>query len=74
MPHSGLTPEADRPAGVPIFQAWYDVIGVGASVFAQDYDNKYLGQYYGPTVGYPSDVTLSAASAFVQDNFVLQTN
>lgn len=55
-------------------QAWYDVIGVGGNVFAQDYDNKYLGQYYGPTGGYPSDITLSAASAFVRDNFVPQTN
>ncbi|OSP53544.1 hypothetical protein BV911_17365 [Pseudoruegeria sp. SK021] len=46
------------------FSAWYDQIGVGGSIFAQNYDYKYLGQYYGPTVGY----TTPYASAFVDDN------
>jgi len=34
------------------FMAWYDVIGVGGNKFSQDYDHKYLGQYYGPVNGY----------------------
>ncbi|MBU1375864.1 MAG: PEPxxWA-CTERM sorting domain-containing protein [Alphaproteobacteria bacterium] len=53
------------------FQAWYDVIGVGGSQFAQGYSAKYLGQYYGPTSdGYccVNDDGLHAASAYVRDN------
>ncbi len=56
------------------FQGWYDVIGFGAAIFAQDYNNKYLGQYYGPTVGYNFGDINNAASAFVQDNFVTNLN
>lgn len=48
--------------------AWYDVIGYGASLQAEDYFVKYLGLYYGPTSGYQGVVGVSAASAFVQDN------
>ncbi len=59
-------------------QAWYDVIGVGGNVFAENYFNKYLGQFYGPTNGYnccgSSFATINAASAFIQDNFVTDTN
>jgi len=47
--------------------AWYDVIGFGGEIFAQDYSNKYLGQFYGPTSGFGSDNT-GAASAFIRDN------
>lgn len=47
--------------------AWYDVIGFGGAIFAEDYSNKYLGQFYGPTSGYGSDMN-GAASAFVRDN------
>jgi hypothetical protein len=60
------------------FSAWYDVIGVGGNIFADDYSNKYLGLYYGPTSGYNccgapfKDV--NAASAFVRDNFVTGVN
>lgn len=44
--------------------AWYDQIGIGGGIFAQDYTNKYLGQFYGP-----SNNTISgAASAYVRDN------
>lgn len=50
------------------FQAWYDVIGVGPNKFAQDYNKKYLGQYYGPISGYPTDVNLSPASTYIRDN------
>lgn len=48
--------------------AWYDIIGYGASLQAEDYFVKYLGLYYGPTSGYAGVVGVSAASAFVQDN------
>ncbi|WP_246831384.1 VPLPA-CTERM sorting domain-containing protein [Pseudotabrizicola formosa] len=49
------------------FMAWYDVIGYGEAMFAQDYNNKYLGQFYGPTSGYGNDSN-GAASAFIRDN------
>lgn len=51
------------------FNAWYDVIGFGGALYAQDYFSKYLGLYYGPTSGY-SDANNAdnAASAFVRDN------
>jgi hypothetical protein len=59
-------------------QAWYDVIGVGGNIFAENYFNKYLGLYYGPTNGYSccgsAFATINSASAFVQDNFVTDTN
>lgn len=59
-------------------QAWYDVIGVGGNIFAENYFNKYLGLYYGPTSGYNccggTFATINSASAFVQDNFVSNTN
>jgi hypothetical protein len=59
-------------------QAWYDVIGVGGNVFAENYFNKYLGLFYGPTAGYnccgSSFANSNAASAFVQDNFVTDSN
>jgi hypothetical protein len=58
--------------------AWYDVIGIGGGVFAEDYNNKYLGQFYGPASipfccgsTYPN---LNAASAYIRDNFVAGTN
>lgn len=50
------------------FMAWYDVIGFGGSVFAQDYSNKYLGQFYGPTNSFDSGNLNNSASAFVRDN------
>lgn len=51
------------------FQAYYDVIGIGGNTFSQDYNVKYLGQYYGPTSDY-DNVPLGerAASAFIRDN------
>jgi hypothetical protein len=49
------------------FSAWYDVIGYGKALFAQDYSNKYLGQYYGPTSGFGMDID-GAASALIKDN------
>lgn len=49
------------------FNAWYDVIGFGKALFAQDYSNKYLDQFYGPTSGYSNDVN-GAASALIRDN------
>ncbi len=48
--------------------AWYDVIGTGGNVFAENYSNKYLGQYYGPTSGYDPGNLNNAASAYVRDN------
>lgn len=56
------------------FLANYDVIGFGGAVFAQDYSNKYLGLYYGPTNGFVGGNANNAASAFVRDNFVMETN
>ena len=49
-------------------KAWYDVIGFGGAVFAENYSNKYLGQFYGPTSGYPSGTDTAPASAYVRDN------
>ncbi len=49
------------------FMAWYDVIGIGGGVYAQDYFHKYLGLYYGPPETYTGG---EAASAFIRDNFV----
>ena len=54
--------------------AWYDVIGYGASAFAEDYFNKYLGLYYGPITGYTFGNINSPASAFIRDNFVSNLN
>lgn len=49
------------------FMSWYDVIGFGKSLFSQSYNNKYLGQFYGPTYGYSFDGT-GSASALIIDN------
>jgi hypothetical protein len=54
-------------------EAWYSVIGVGGgSQFAQDYSNKYLGQYYGPTYTFnccgAAYQNINAASSYVNDN------
>jgi|SRR5579871_6269475 len=54
--------------------AWYSVIGYGGnqgnggSLLADDYVSKYLGQFYGPTSGYPFGDPNAPASAFVRDN------
>lgn len=54
--------------------AWYSVIGYvgnqgnGGSILADNYSSKYLGQYYGPTSGYPYEDPNAAASAYVSDN------
>jgi hypothetical protein len=60
------------------FRAWYDVIGVGGHEFADDYSNKYLGAFYGPTDNYQccgdAFANTNAASAFVRDNFVTNVN
>ncbi len=56
--------------------AWYSVIGYGGnqnnggSLLADNYNSKYLGQYYGPTGGYPLDDPNAAASAYVSDNAI----
>jgi hypothetical protein len=59
-------------------KAWYDVIGVGGGIFAENYSNKYLGIFYGPTTGYNCCGTqyllANPASAFVRDNFVTGVN
>jgi hypothetical protein len=47
---------------------WYDVIGWGGEIFAEDYSNKYLGQYYGPTTDYAPLNPNNAASAYIRDN------
>jgi hypothetical protein len=48
--------------------AWYDVIGWGGDIFAEDYSNKYLGQFYGPTDTYSPGNPNNAASAYIRDN------
>lgn len=54
--------------------AWYSVIGYvgnqnnGGSILSESYSSKYLGQYYGPTSGYPFGDPSAAASAYVSDN------
>ncbi len=48
--------------------AWYDVIGFGGNIFAEDYFSKHLGQFYGPESGFGNDVNTNAASAFIRDN------
>jgi hypothetical protein len=49
------------------YMAWYDVIGFGGAIFAQDYFNKYLGLYYGPGDSFDGTIN-GAASAFVRDS------
>jgi len=54
--------------------AWYSVIGYGGnqnnggSLLSESYSSKYLGQYYGPTNGFPLGDPTAAASAYVRDN------
>lgn len=49
--------------------AWYSVIGYsGAVLLAENYSSKYLGQFYGPTFGYPTQDPNASASAYVSDN------
>lgn len=45
--------------------AWYDQIGIGVDEFAEGYNVKYLGQFYGPTRGYADG---QSASSYVRDN------
>lgn len=54
--------------------AWYDVIGYGGAMRAENYSNKYLGQYYGPTNGYAPNDPNNPASAYIQDNGVTNLN
>ncbi|QDS95495.1 hypothetical protein FF011L_42920 [Roseimaritima multifibrata] len=50
--------------------AWYDTIGIGESIQAEDWNVKYLGFYYGPTSGYAGGFGVAASSALVKDNLV----
>jgi len=54
--------------------AWYDVKGWGGYQLAENYSQKYLGAYYGPTMEFGTAFEDSPASAFVQDNFVFELN
>jgi hypothetical protein len=49
------------------YLAWYDVIGFGGAIFAQDYFNKYLGLFYGPVDNFDGTIN-GSASAFVRDS------
>ena len=51
-------------------QAYYDIIGYGPNIFADDYFNKYLGLYYGPTSNYPSGDINAPASTYIADNTI----
>jgi hypothetical protein len=44
------------------------VLGFGGGIFAQDYSNKYQGQYYGPTNSFVPGLPGNSASAFVRDS------
>ena len=56
-------------------KAYYDIIGYGGvNIFADDYFNKYLGLYYGPTNGYPLGDINAPASTYVADNTSGLTN
>lgn len=63
----------NNPADIN-FDAWYSVIGyagcvpAGGCQFADNYSDKYLGLYYGPTGGFPNQSVTAAASAYVHDN------
>ena len=63
----------NNPANIN-FDAWYSVIGYGGnqnnggSILPDNYSDKYLGLYYGPTSGYPFDDPNAAASAYINDN------
>jgi hypothetical protein len=54
--------------------AWYSVIGYygnqgnGGSLLAENYSDKYAGQYYGPACCYNYGDPNAAASAYVWDN------
>jgi hypothetical protein len=48
--------------------AWYDVIGWGGGQFAENYSNKYLGEFYGPTWGFQFGNGNNPASSFIRDN------
>ncbi len=49
--------------------AWYSILGVeNGSALAENYSNKYLGQFYGPTSGYTLGDRTNSASAYVFDN------
>lgn len=50
------------------YNSWYSIIGYGAAAFAQNYSDKYLGLYYGPTSGYPFGDSTAPASSYVWDN------
>lgn len=71
--HYAISTVDNNPSHIN-FSAWYSVIGYsgnqgnGGSILADDYVSKYLGQYYGPTSGYPIQSPLAAASAYVRDN------
>lgn len=56
------------------FSAWYAVLGYQGTVFAQDYSNKFEGQYYGPLDSFNSGNPNNAASAYVRDYFVAGSN
>ncbi|TXI44103.1 PEP-CTERM sorting domain-containing protein [Methylophilus sp.] len=60
------------------FKAWYDVLGYESNntgvLFAQDYNSKYNGAYYGPVGSFIPDNINAAASAFIRDNDVSSVN
>ncbi len=57
-----------RQPGRPPFGRSFIDQGNGGSILADNYSSKYLGLYYGPTAGYPSQDPKAAASAYVRDN------
>jgi len=65
----------NNPANIN-FDAWYSVIGYagnqgnGGSLLPDNYNDKYLGLYYGPTSGYPNQDPNAAASSYINDNAV----
>jgi hypothetical protein len=57
--------------GLINFEAWYSIIGYpNGTAFAENYSNKYLSLYYGPSSGYPLGDPTAPASAYVNDNAI----
>lgn len=57
---------AGDKAGDIDFVAWYSILGLGIGILDQDYNVKYLGQYYGPTTDHGGG-DFGVASAYVND-------
>ena len=60
---------AGKAPGAADHLAWYSILGGGIGILDEDYDVKYLGQYYGPTAHHDNGA-FDVASAYVNDSAV----